>query len=203
MRSLPTPGAVLDYWIGPSAHDHFAADQLHKRWFIKSADTDAFILKNFGPTLDAMLDHLALDWADAGPRQRLAAIIVMDQFSRNIHRGTARAFGFDPLALSLSKAALENGEDQQLTEVERSFLLLPLEHSEDLSDQAESVAQFERLVADSRPSFRPLMTRSLDYAHQHREIIMKFGRFPHRNRILGRVNTPAEAEYLSKPGAGF
>ena len=203
MNSLPTPGAVLDYWIGPATHDHLAANQLHKRWFKKSADTDAFIEIHFGDLLDAMGDGLADIWYQAGPRQTLAAVIVLDQFSRNIHRGTPKAFAFDDLALKLCKAALARGDTSQLTEVERSFLLMPLEHSEALSDQDACVTAFEALASDSRPAFQPLIYSSIDYAHQHRKVIEQFGRFPHRNAILGRENSAAEADYLSRPGSGF
>ncbi len=203
MSGLPTPGAVLDYWIGPATHDHLAADRLHKRWFIKRAETDAFIAKTFSATLTALADGLANAWAAAGPRQSLAAIIVLDQFSRNIYRGRAEAFAFDGLAVNLALRGLKTGDHIDLTEVEKSFFFLPLEHSESSEHQDLCVEHFEQLVQNARPSFRPLCARSLDYAHQHRDIIRMFGRFPHRNSILGRDNTPAEELHLSKPGAGF
>lgn len=203
MDSLPTPGAVLDYWIGPATHDHLAANQLHKRWFIKSAETDAFIQAQFGDLLENLDDGQAQAWFNAGARQTLAAVIVLDQFSRNIYRGTPKAFAFDGLALRLSKAALQRGDASQLTEVEQSFLLMPLEHSEALADQQTCVTAFETLASTSRPSFQPLIKSSLDYAHQHQKVIEQFGRFPHRNAILGRENTPAEATYLKQPGSGF
>ena len=203
MVELPTPGAVLDYWIGPASHDHLAADRLHKRWFIKRAETDAFIERQFGSLLQALASGLAEDWAFEGPRQRLAAIIVLDQFSRNMFRGSPTSFEYDPLALRLSLQGVENGEQGSLTEVEQSFLFLPLEHSESLAHQDLCVTLFESLVQMARPAFRPLCERSLDYAYQHRDIIRKFGRFPHRNAILGRENTEDEMRYLSKPGAGF
>lgn len=200
---LPTPGSVLDYWVGPATHDHLAADRLHKRWFIKRADTDAFIDRQFGPLLGALSEGLAMEWAAAGPRQRLAAIIVLDQFSRNMFRGTPAAFEYDPQALKLCLEGLDREEHTALTEVEQSFLFLPLEHSENPIHQDLCVAHFEALVSRARPAFRPLCERSLDYAHQHREIIRRFGRFPHRNPILGRTNTAEEDKYLSRPGAGF
>ena len=203
MNVLPTPGAVLDYWIGPAAHDHMAANRLHKRWFINAAETDAFIKTQFGGLLEAFNEGLADEWFAAGPRQTLAAVIVLDQFSRNIFRDTPKAFAFDGLALKLCKAASERGDASQLTEVERSFLLMPLEHSEALADQDACVAAFETLASASRPAFQPLINSSLDYAHQHRKVIEQFGRFPHRNAILGRENTAAEADYLKQPGSGF
>ncbi|MFN3212667.1 MAG: DUF924 family protein [Henriciella sp.] len=203
MATYLTPGAVLDYWIGPATHDHLAANRLNKTWFIKSAETDAFIQSQFGDLLDELSDGLAAEWAKAGPRQTLAAIIVLDQFSRNIHRGTPKAFSYDPLALRLTKAGLARRETSQLTEVERAFFLMPLEHSESLEDQNTCVTAFEQLLGSSRPVFRPLLENSLDYARQHRDVIAEFGRFPHRNAILGRQNTAAESDYLQKPGSGF
>ena len=203
MISLPTPGAVLDYWIGPATHDHLAANRLNKRWFIKSAETDAFIKSRFSGLLEALGEGLADAWFETGARQTLAAVIVFDQFSRNIYRGTPKAFAFDGLALKLCKAALERGDASKLTEVEHAFLLMPLEHSEALTDQQACVVAFEALEAASRPSFRPLISNSLDYAHQHHKVIEQFGRFPHRNVILGRENTEAEAYYLKRPGSGF
>ncbi|GAB5454488.1 MAG: DUF924 family protein [Henriciella sp.] len=203
MTNLPTPGAVLDYWIGPAAHDHLAADRLHKRWFIKSADTDAFINTHFSALLSALGDGLANDWFQAGARQTLAAVIVLDQFSRNIYRGTPKSFAFDGVALKLAQAALERGDASSLTEVENAFLLMPLEHSESLTDQQACVSAFEALASTSRPAFRPLLNNSLDYARQHLKVIEQFGRFPHRNQILGRTNTAAEDDYLSQPGSGF
>ncbi|MEL6692346.1 MAG: DUF924 family protein [Pseudomonadota bacterium] len=203
MSDLPTPGAVLDYWIGPATHDHLAANRLHKRWFIKSAETDAFIKAQFGNLLDALGSDLADTWLKAGARQTLAAIIVLDQFSRNLHRGTPKSFAFDELALRLAKTSLERGDGAQLTEVERSFLLMPLEHSEALIDQHACVRAFETLAASSRACFQPLIMNSLDYARQHQKVIEQFGRFPHRNAILGRENTAAEADYLKQPGSGF
>ncbi|MEO0451950.1 MAG: DUF924 family protein [Pseudomonadota bacterium] len=203
MPEFPTPGAILDYWIGPATHDHLAANRLHKRWFIKSAETDAFIQQNFAEILSALAEGLAHEWANAGPRQRLAAIIVLDQFSRNIYRGAPQAFALDALALSLARDGLAINAQSGLTEVEQSFFFLPLEHAEDLSLQDQCVACFESLVETARPSFRPLCAGSLDYAHQHRDIIRKFGRFPHRNAILGRANTPEETAFLAQPGAGF
>lgn len=202
-KHLPTPGAVLDYWIGAATDDHLFANRQHKLWFAKSDQADAFIAAQFGPLHTALEAGLSEHWAAAGPRARLAAIIVLDQFSRNMFRGTRAAFASDTHALELAKAGIESGEDRQLTEVERVFFYLPFEHSEAMTDQKKSVRVFETLLQDARSTFRPKCVGFLDYAHQHRDVIERFGRFPHRNAVLGRTNTEAEAEYLSKPGAGF
>lgn len=203
MAQLPTPGAVLDFWIGPSADDHTALEARNKLWFMKSAETDAVLEDRFLPLLRALTKGLAEEWAVQGARQRLAAIIVLDQFSRNIFRNTAAAFAQDEIALRLTQEGLRRNGDLTLTEVERVFYYLPLEHSESLSDQNLSVEKFGQLVSESRSAFRPYCEKTLDYAVQHREVIQRFGRFPHRNAILGRSNTPEEEAYLAEPGAGF
>jgi len=200
---LPTPGAILDYWINAASEDHLFADRQHKLWFTKSAATDAFISQHFTGIHAALHAGLAQTWARSGPRARLAAIIVLDQFSRNMFRDTPDAFVSDPLALRLAKDGVSVGDDQALTEIERSFFYLPFEHSENLPDQHDSVRLFSRLSADARPAFSPICASSDAYAQRHKEVIERFGRFPHRNTILGRENTPEEAEYLSQPGAGF
>lgn len=200
---LPTPGAVLDYWINAASEDHLFANRQHKLWFTKSAATDTFITKHFSATHAALHAGLADTWARSGARARLAAIIVLDQFSRNMFRNTPAAFASDPLALRLARDGVSAGEDQALTEIERSFFYLPFEHSESLPDQRDSAHLFERLSAVARPAFSAICASSSKYAQSHKQVIEQFGRFPHRNAILGRENTPEEAEYLSKPGAGF
>jgi uncharacterized protein (DUF924 family) len=151
----------------------------------------------------ALASGLAYDWAARGPRQRLAAIIALDQFSRNVFRGHATSFAHDKLALGLTKEALMLGIDAELTEIERIFLYIPLEHSERMADQTLSVELYSKLAASARPSFKKLCDSTLDYAHKHRDVIQQFGRFPHRNELLKRSNTLEEAEYLAKPGSGF
>jgi len=200
---LPTPGAVLDYWISAATDDHLFADRQHRLWFTKSAETDAHISQQFRDLHAALGTGLAETWAETGVRSRLAAIIVLDQFSRNMFRGRAEAFASDPLALRLAKSGIDIGADEQLSEIERSFFYLPFEHSESLTDQDESVRLFERLSADARVTFKPMCDRTLDYAHQHHQVIQRFGRFPHRNNALSRANTPEETAYITKPGTGF
>ncbi|MEQ3746873.1 MAG: DUF924 family protein [Henriciella sp.] len=201
--ALPTPGAVLDYWIGAASHDHLAAIEKNKLWFRKSFATDKHIAEQFLPLMCALASGLAYDWAAQGPRQRLAAIISLDQFSRNVFRGNATSFAHDKLALGLTKEALMLGVDAELTEIERIFLYIPLEHSERMADQALSVELYSKLAARARPVFKKLCDSTLDYAHKHRDVIQQFGRFPHRNELLKRSNTLEEAEYLAKPGSGF
>ncbi|MEM1390228.1 MAG: DUF924 family protein [Pseudomonadota bacterium] len=203
MTALPSPQSVLDYWIGEASHDAAIADVKMKLWFEKSAQTHADIANRFLHLMDPLANGLAREWAQSGPKERLAAIIALDQFSRNLFRDTEKAFANDPLALALTKDALAQAEDKTLSEVERIFLYLPLEHSEDMADQDASIQNYQDLLEDARPDFKALCENTLDYAHRHRDVIKQYGRFPHRNKILGRENTDAEAEYLSRPGAGF
>ena len=131
-------------------------------------------------------------WHDSA-RNRLAAIIVLDQFARNMFRGDPQTFAADIHALNEAKVMAALGLDRQLTKRERVFCYMPFEHAENMEDQNTSVRLFTELDEGD----------TLDYAHQHRDVIAEFGRFPHRNAVLGRVNTAAEEVYLSKPGAGF
>jgi len=203
MIALPSSDDVLDYWIGPAANDAAAAAQKNKLWFIKSDATDQQIADLFGPLVTVLADGLALEWAALGPRQRLAAIIVLDQFPRNLFRGSAKSFAHDPLALDLTMAGLANGDDKTLSEVERVFFYLPLEHSEQIADQDRAIQQFSGLAQDARPDFKPLCENTLAYAHKHRDVIVQYARFPHRNAMLGRTDTPEEQTYLATPGSGF
>ncbi|MEZ5998004.1 MAG: DUF924 family protein [Hyphomonas sp.] len=203
MSGLPTPEDVLAYWIGDAAQSPEAADEQNRLWFRKSDETDAEIRDRFLPLLET-LSHLpaAEDWATRGPRARLAAIIVLDQFSRNLFRGDARAFHQDDLALLLCKDGLALGEDKGLSECERVFFYLPLEHSEAPEDQEQSVANFTDLLVESREGFRGLIESTLQYAKAHKDVIDQFGRFPHRNAALGRESTDDEKEWLAE-GGGF
>lgn len=194
---------VLNFWFGRAGESAEAAKAQNLLWFRKSDDTDQEITTRFLPLLTRLSEGEAQQWADTSPLVRLAVIIVLDQFSRNIFRNDKRAFAFDELALKLAKDGLSAGEDKSLREVERIFFYLPLEHSENLPDQTQCVGLFTDLAAASRPEFVELTASTLDYAHQHKVVIDRFGRFPHRNDVLGRASTPEELEYLSQPGSGF
>lgn len=203
MSGLPTPLDVLDFWIGDAADSPEAAGRQNKLWFGKSDETDAEIRQRFGALLET-LSHLpaAEDWAARGPRERLAAIIVLDQFSRNLFRGDARAFHQDDLALLLAKDGMALGQDKGLSECERIFFYLPLEHSEEPANQDASIAKFTELHRDARDGFKDLVGSTLEYAYAHKAVIDRFGRFPHRNEALGRASTDEEKDWLAK-GGGF
>jgi uncharacterized protein (DUF924 family) len=175
--------AVLSFWLEETpAEKRFAVDPA----------LDAEIGDRFGSLMDEVAVSRASGWrSDA--RTLLAAIVLADQFPRNIHRGTPRAFATDGLARELTNIALDNGWDAGLSSEERQFLYMPLMHSETLADQQRSVDLFEGLG----------LAESADFARRHRDQIARFGRFPGRNAALDRADTPEEAEFLKEPGSHF
>lgn len=160
--------------------------------FAKDPALDAEIARRFGAWRDTVLASGAKGWTD-DPVDLLGAIILLDQFSRNMHRGSPKAFEADALALELAKLMIAKGWDTGLSVAERQFVYLPFEHSERLDDQRESVRLFIDLGDPE----------TLRYADAHKAVIERFGRFPSRNAALGRKSTPDEEEYLSRPGAGW
>jgi uncharacterized protein (DUF924 family) len=177
------PRAVLDCWF---------TELERKDWFVQSDTVDAAIAERFRTVYDAVatqpIETLARDLTTAR-----AAIIVLDQFPRNLFRDSAKAFETDASALEIAKLMVANGNDRGLTVDERAFIYLPFEHSESLEDQKESVALFEGLGHAGY----------LHFARKHCDIIARFGRFPHRNAVLGRTSTPEEAAFLAQHGRGF
>ncbi len=203
MTAMPSPEDVLSLWIGEAANSPAELKLKTRMWFNGGEALDAELAARFQPLLETLsAGPLAKDWAARGAKGRLAAIIVLDQFSRNIFRKSPRAFAQDRLALHLCKEGLLAREDLGLSECERVFFYLPLEHAEDEGLQARSVDLFASLHADARPGFDEFTKSTLDYARQHRDAIQRFGRFPHRNAVVGRVSTPAELEWLAE-GGGF
>lgn len=202
MATIETPEAILSFWFEDvTAHPEKLGAQM-KRWYSGGKPLDAEITQRFGATVDALASGLAQTWASQGPRQRLAAIIALDQFSRSIHRNSAKAFASDPLALRIAKDAIANGDDKALHPIERIFLFMPFEHAEDMSAQREAIRLFEALQADATDHTREAFKSALDYAHRHADVIAKFGRFPHRNDALGRASTPEELDWVKQHG-GF
>ena len=184
---------ILRFWFGePGSPEHGRPRDL---WFTKSDATDQLIAERFSGVVERALRGEHDDWA-ATPRGALALILALDQFTRNIFRGTPRAFAGDTRALALATRLVDTARDLTLARVERWFVYMPFEHSERLLDQYEAVRLFERLAAAGLDS-------PLDWARRHFDVVKKFGRFPHRNAILGRASTPAEIEFLKQPGSGF
>lgn len=195
---------VLQFWLGSARPSNSEALQHKQQWFSKSDAFDARIRQQFEPAVQVALQGRLSSWAD-GPWDTLARILLLDQFTRNIYRGTPQSFAGDPLALQLALGLCDSGQDQALPAVVRVFVYLPLEHAEDAALQQRSVDLFAQL-RDSHPEPAELHTYlqgTWDYAVRHQAVITRFGRFPHRNTILGRSNTAEEQAYLAQPGAGF
>ena len=194
---------LLDLWFGDEADDALRATRQAPLWWGKSSETDALLASRFGELAQAAAEGSLAHWADA-PSGRLALILLLDQLPRNIHRGTPAAFAQDPLARDLCLKGLSIGADQSLSPLARIFFYLPLEHAESREQQARSVALFEALAAEqaSTPA-QATFAGFADFARRHQVIIERFGRFPHRNDILGRTSTPEETAFLQQPGSGF
>ena len=194
---------VLEFWFGACGPDG-ALDRLRQQmWFSDGRQHDPAIRKRFGKLhRRAARGELDAEWT-ATPFGRIALIIVLDQFSRHIHRGTAAAFAQDPAAQRLAMAGVERGVDCELIPAQRAFFYLPFEHAEDLKLQRAGVRLFERLAKEVAPAWRKEYASFADYTGLHRDIVERFGRFPHRNKILGRASTPEEIEFLKQPGSSF
>lgn len=201
MSEIELQQQILNFWFGDDV-ETVPSPQRLKLWFGGDAATDQLIREQFAPQVAKAAAGGFSAWSETPPGT-LALLLLLDQFTRNIFRDSARAYAADPLALALAAAGLAAGQDRELTLVQRAFFYLPLEHSERLEDQQRSVALFEGLLAAAPPSFQPLCRSFLDYAIRHRDIIARFGRFPHRNAVLGRVATAEEASFLTQPGSSF
>jgi uncharacterized protein (DUF924 family) len=187
---------VLDFWFGaPGSPD---AGQPRRAWFVKKDDFDDAIRTRFGATIEQALAGGLRDWDTAGPQGVLARILVLDQFTRNAYRNTPQSFAGDALALAAARQLVDTGADRTLPPLQRAFVYMPFEHAEDAYMQERAVELFG-VLAGEHPGFDEM----LDYAHRHRGVIARFGRFPHRNAILGRASTPEEAEFLRQPGSRF
>jgi uncharacterized protein (DUF924 family) len=195
--------AILSYWFG-ALNAEASSNDYYKIWFGKRDDIDLFIKSSFEEDLKQAVEGKLKDWEDT-PRGTLALIILLDQFSRNIYRGTASTFAHDSSALELCLRGIGRGFDQDLHPVERLFFYMPLEHSEELEMQKKSVEHFSLLekLFTSPPSLASMTSIFKDYAEKHLVIIERFGRFPHRNNILGRKSTPEEIEFLRQSGSSF
>ena len=187
--------AVLDHWFGaPGSAEH---GTLRALWFKKSDATDRDLAQRFGALIERALRGELADWA-AQPQSALAQIVLLDQFTRNTLRDTPRAFAGDARALAAATAMVGARQDEALPPEQRAFVYLPFEHAESVAMQDEAVRRFERLAAGA-----PQMAEMLRYAERHRDVVRRFGRFPHRNEVLGRRSTAAEEAFLKEPGSRF
>jgi uncharacterized protein (DUF924 family) len=193
---MTTFSSLHEYWFGELT-DGFSDDAHRGRWFNGGADFDAALGERFSPLIEAAGAGELTAWCDS-PRGTLAYVLVCDQLPRNIYRGTSRAFATDPLALAAARRAVESGADRHLGFDERSFIYMPFEHSEALLDQHTSIGLFMGLRDETPKGRRELIGGSLRHAQQHRDVIRRFARFPHRNLALGRHSTAKELEFVAQ-----
>lgn len=193
------PNDVLQFWFGTDTKNPL---QNQSTWWKKDSKFDKKIKLRFGATLTQAVNGELDHWLDT-PEGTLAFIIVLDQFSRNIYRNTPKAFAQDSLALTTARDAIKQGFDKKLSITERIFFYMPLQHAEDLRTQDASIILFKQLADDADGSIKEAIGGNLSYAHAHRDIIVKFGRYPHRNKILGRESTKEEIEFLKQPNSSF
>ncbi|MBL8325577.1 MAG: DUF924 domain-containing protein [Rubrivivax sp.] len=190
--TLAAAEEVLAFWFGPAL-----ADEQRPEWFKKDAAFDDEIRARFGALVEAALGGGLRHW-DAAPRFAVARVLLLDQFTRNTFRGQPKSFAGDAQALAAARVLVERGDDLRVNGVMRSFIYLPFEHAEDRAMQAESLRLFARLGTD-----HPKLAGLLEWAKKHEVIVARFGRFPHRNAVLGRVSTAEEIEFLKEPGSSF
>jgi uncharacterized protein (DUF924 family) len=197
---------VRDFWFGKTP---LAPEQLPRRmelWFGGAAGlqqhVDETLRARFQPLVERAVAGELAQWAD-GPRRRLSLILLLDQFPRNIYRGTPQAYAGDERALSLALTGMQSVADAALNVAERIFFYMPLQHSESLAVQEESVSAYQRLLGEAPEPIRGVFQGCVAYAERHREVIRQFGRFPHRNAALGRPSTAEETSWLKQGGESF
>lgn len=198
----PAIDTVLRFWIGDADHSAEAARRRQSTWFGADANTDQAIRRDFGELVAKARAGHCDHWLDS-PVGAAALIIVLDQFPRNLFRGTADAFASDAQALSHSLALLDAGQVEALGWMSAAFALMPLQHAEDVAVQERSVVAFDALAQRCTTDHRTLLENNADYAREHRDIVVRFGRFPHRNRILGRDSTAEESAWLADGAPTF
>jgi uncharacterized protein (DUF924 family) len=187
---------ILSFWFAEPQDNKAYYEERHSLWFTADPQFDQEIRDRFTSDYQTAAKRKLMGWKEM-PRTGLALVILLDQFPRNMFRDDPRAFATDPLAREVAIALIQRGDDQLLFPVERMFVYLPFMHSEDLIHQRQSVVLFQQLAQQRA------YLDSMSYAIRHREIIERFGRFPHRNAILGRLSTPEEVEFLQQPGSSF
>jgi uncharacterized protein (DUF924 family) len=198
---VETQETVREFWFGAGSDDAVVAREKSNLWWSKNAEIDRSIKQRFEDLLNQAGRGELDTWSNTAAG-RLALIVLTDQFPRNMYRDTPQAFAFDSLARDWCKSGIDRGFDQQLRPIERVFFYLPLEHSESLHDQYLAVALFEKLSSAS-PEAASNFAGFLDFAKRHRDIVERFGRFPHRNVILGRESSPQELAFLQEKGSSF
>ncbi|MCB1691403.1 MAG: DUF924 domain-containing protein [Pseudomonadales bacterium] len=201
-NSTPTPTDVIDYWIGDAATDPEALGARTKLWYGGGKETDDAIRERFGDALSGAERGELAAWRDT-PDGCLALVILLDQFSRNLYRGTAKAFSNDAAAQEVARHALAQGFERVLSPIGRAFLYHPFHHAETLSDQQRCVSLYQALLDETPEPMKSHMNGFLTYAIEHHDVVARFGRFPHRNKVLGRESTPEEVAYLEAGAARY
>lgn len=194
--------AILAFWFKEPSLSAPQIDQRMDTWFGEDAEFDEGIDAEFADDVERASNGELYHWADDS-RGRLALILLLDQFRRNIYRNTGEAFAKDGIALKLCLEGAMHQKDQGLTPIERAFFYMPLQHAESRRVQAKSCELFNKLADAVSPTYRETFATMAQFAELHRDIIEQFGRFPHRNKLLGRANTPEEDEYLSADAPDF
>ena len=193
---------LLDWWFGQGATARSIVEEKHRLWFGYQSKQDDEARQRFGDLCEKALAGGLQEWASSAEGW-LALILLLDQLPRMIHRGTPRAFAGDARAQELARSGLDQGMELALAPIEQVFIYLVLEHTEALQSQDLSVERFAALRDTAEAEDRPAFDEFLDYARRHRDVIARFGRFPHRNAILGRTSSDAERAFLAQPGSGF
>jgi len=189
------------YWFGDHTSPDDFPEEKSKIWFTRSDETDEHIRLTFGPYIPEAAEE-RWDLASLTREEQIALVVLLDQFPRNIFRVTGEAFAWDAKARDIARRLIALGKGR-FTWIERTFLYLPFEHSEHLADQDCSVLLFAELAVEAPDSLKETLRSDLDYATRHRDLIRKFGRFPHRNVMLDRPSTPEEAAFVKEHGRGY
>lgn len=196
------PDEVLEFWFADALTSPAAAEARGSFWFGSDPVTDSLIWELYADTVsDAAAGHYD-DWLQTA-RGRLALIIVLDQFPRNIYRGTAEVYRYDPMVITLAQAGVALGQLAGLTVPEQAFFLMPYQHCEDLEVQRAGVALMQAMVSEAAPEWQDCARGFANFAVRHFDIVESYGRFPHRNKVLGRNSTEAETRFLREGGETF
>lgn len=196
------PHEIVEFWFGDALALPKQAGARAELWFGKNDEFDREVRDRFG-ALPQLAAKGGLDAWREEASSALALVLVLDQFPRNLHRGSARAFAFDSQALTVALEAIERGFDGILHAIQAPFFYLPLEHAEDIEHQERAVRLFEELTARAAVELRPMLESFTSFARRHRDVIRRFGRFPHRNAVLNRPSTEEEVTYLESGGDQF
>lgn len=197
---MTTSEEILEFWFGAQPQSEAPASYRMQLWFQGGAEVDQEIRQRFGADLERARQGELSDWAQT-PRGRLALIVLLDQFSRNVYRGAVEAFASDALSLQLTLEGLDRGHDKALSCLEQLFFVLPLEHAEDLAMQDRMVAYLDSWAKEQPEALKGMTQSVRDFAQLHRQVIARFGRFPTRNAALGRSSTPDEEAHIREAKA--